>query len=631
MKKVLDFLKNVERFRNFPQSVSSLSGKKKYTWYAFYILLPLLSTIALGLCSLLLAYGNLYSSEVFFNYFSNAYIVFLNLFPPVAIFVVFYAITGIMWVSYLADSIIVIGFSLANYFMLMFRNDPLMMSDVLYVREAMEISKEGYNYRLTLPIVTAIIVCVLFTALLFVFRCRCPKALFRISSAALTLVCSLLLTGVYFDEKVYDVKTDVIDENVMNRWSPTNQYLSKGFVYPFIHSAVESMGLAPDGYDAKRAEMTLSGYKDSDIPSDKKVNVVGIMLEAFCDLETLGIDGIDEDAYSYYRKLKNENLSGKLVTNIFAAGTIDSERGFLTGFTGLEHCRRNINSYVRYFSSQGYNTWGSHPSEDWFYNRKNVNRYIGFDSFLFKENHYEEKYGEYMRNDNVVFDDIYEQYVEITKNGSEPSFGFHVTYQGHGPYDASCRGWGTGAEPLYENPSISEESGNIINNYLGSLRSTGEHLYAFVNKMKERPEPVVLVIFGDHKPWLGDNNSVYEELGISFDLSTKEGFENYYSTEYIVIANDEAKRILDNDFKGQGPDTSPCFLMNVLFDELGFEGSGFMKYTNKVREHISVINEEGIMDTSGNFYTLDFMPESLEKVYDEYINTAYYFETNFKG
>ena len=626
----LNLSEKLRDFRNFPDSAKECSRKKKHFLYGFYIVLVLVSTIALGLCSMLLAYGSSYSAVVFFKYFTNGYLIYLNLMPPVALFFILFGILRRAWIAYLVDSIVVLTLSCANHFMLMFRNDPLMFSDILYLREAIEISKEGYNYVVTPEIAFGVVTTLIFTVLLFVFRTKKPPLKTCLYFVIVSAIICVLSSGAYTDADIYDKKTDVIDEAHMNRWSPTNQYLSKGFVYPFLHSVKGALKGPPEGYDENTARELLENYTYSSIPEDKKVNVVAVMLEAFCDIESLGIEGINDEAYANYRRIRDENLHGTLVTNIFAAGTVDSERAFISGFTGLEHCRRKINSYVRYFESEGYFTSGSHPSEDWFYNRRNVNDYIGFSEYLFKENHYEARYGEYMRNDNVVFDDIFGQLVDRTKNCEKPYFGMHVTYQGHGPYATSYRGWGTDENPLYTDDSVSEESANIINNYLGSLRSTGEHLGRFVDNILDYDEPVVLLIYGDHKPWLGDSNSVYEELGISFDLSTKEGFLNYYATEYIIVANDKAKEILGKEFVGEGPMTSPCFLMNVLFDEMGFEGPSFMKYTDKVRETIAAVNHEGIIDTLGNFYSVDYLPKGVEKVYSEYLNVCYYERTNLR-
>ena len=39
-----------------------------------------------------------------------------------------------------------------------------------------------------------------------------------------------------------------------------------------------------------------------------------------------------------------------------------------------------------------------------------------------------------------------------------------------------------------------------MNNYLGSVASSGMQLAAYVVSCRDDPEPVVLVFFGDHKP-----------------------------------------------------------------------------------------------------------------------------------
>ena len=41
-------------------------------------------------------------------------------------------------------------------------------------------------------------------------------------------------------------------------------------------------------------------------------------------------------------------------------------------------------------------------------------------------------------------------------------------------------------------------------------------------------------------------------LGIDLDVSTLEGFYNYYATPYIMYANDAAKQITGNQFVGEG-------------------------------------------------------------------------------
>ena len=103
-----------------------------------------------------------------------------------------------------------------------------------------------------------------------------------------------------------------------------------------------------------------------------------------------------------------------------------------------------------------------------------------------------------------------------------------------------------------------------------------------VDAFRQIDQPVILVFFGDHKPWLGEQSVTYDALGIAIRSSSDESFRNYYATEYLFWANDAAKEVLGTELVGQGPEISPCFLMNVLFEQCGWEGPGYMKLTDEV-------------------------------------------------
>ena len=57
-----------------------------------------------------------------------------------------------------------------------------------------------------------------------------------------------------------------------------------GCLYPFLYSVQDMFPTPPEDYDPEEAASLLARYPDQDIPADRRVNVVGVMLEAFCDL-----------------------------------------------------------------------------------------------------------------------------------------------------------------------------------------------------------------------------------------------------------------------------------------------------------------------------------------------------------
>ena len=326
------------------------------------------------------------------------------------------------------------------------------------------------------------------------------------------------------------------------------------------------------------------------------MNIIAVQLEAFSDLTRLGVEGIDPEVYRAYHELEAQSYTGNLLTNIFAGGTVDTERSFVTGFPTVDSFRRDTGSYVRYFNEQGYYTEGSHSCYNWFYNRLNVNRYLGFQRYYYLEDRYGEMVGGKVAYDDKLIPDILKLFLE-REEPDRPYFNFSVTYQGHGPYSAKELNWGG---PLWSGEYDEESTWYIVNNYLSSVQDTGWWVDYLAKKLNKQDAPVVLVLFGDHKPWLGDNNSAWEDLGINLDTSTDDGYYNYYSTRYLFWANDAAKAMLGTDLVGEGPDVSPCFLMDLLFEQCGLgKGSNYMQAAHEVFSRATVVSTTGAYVENG--------------------------------
>ena len=74
----------------------------------------------------------------------------------------------------------------------------------------------------------------------------------------------------------------------------------------------------------------------------------------------------------------------------------------------------------------------------------------------------------------------------------------------------------------------------MLNNYMSNVSSTLAAMERLTRELNARPEPFVLILFGDHKPWMGNGNTGYTEIGAGFDLSQLSGFREYYSTPYLI-------------------------------------------------------------------------------------------------
>ena len=599
------------------------AGRRRFLFWLWNGGMLLLAALGITAVRLLLAVGD-YRLLIFVGYFRHPLIFLLNFLPVAALMLLGWVVTGRSWAAYLFGALPALTLAFGNYYKMVFRNDPVLFDDLLFLSEAGFMADKYHlflNGRLALVLACAVGG---FLVLFFLVRGR-PRGRVRLIALAALALGVLLGWKPYLSSAAYQNTGTNLE--YLSRWASTHQYISRGNLYPFLYSAKTAIRTPPEGYNEREIADLLNQYQDADIPEDQKVNIVGIMLEAFSDLS--GIDGVEptELVYEIYHGLQAESYTGRLVTNIFAGGTVDTERAFLTGLGTQYNWRSNVNSYVWYFRQQGYQTSGDHPSFQWFYNRENVNQYLGFVEYRFVEDYYTRFTNGQVAMDQIFFPQLTESVLEKLGTG-QPLFSFSVSYQGHGPYSSGGCGWGD-VDNYVKNENLDEASRNILANYFGSVRNTQKHLQAMVERFRQSEEPIVLVVFGDHKPWLGNANSVYEALGVNLNLSSEEGFYNYWSTEYLIWANDAAKAKLGFDFTGEGPDLSPCFLMTHLFDLLGWKGDAYNQAITPIYQTLPVLHQTGTCLENGTLHSREELEDP--ELYQCYRLLEYYRATRFTG
>ncbi len=595
----------------------------------------LVASLAIGIMSLYFGAVK-YGWDMFVSYFKVDMLVLLNLLPVVLITFLLWFITGRAGLSFGLTTAVVMTLTMVNVIMIKLRNDPLMMEDLMLISEAGGVAGD-YNLALTkgkiLGIVIAIVMVVLVSLLTHSFHMRIREGWgkFRLlMTVLLAVVMGLLWNHVYLSTRVYEA---TINHYGINHYSAVDEFQSRGFVYPFLYSYKKAIDTAPDGYDKSEAAAVMDSYEDADMDDDEKVNVIAVMLEAYADLSRLTDNEAIAEVYEPLHEIEAQSISGGVVTNVFAGGTVMTERSFLTGYTSLGNFRTASNSYVRYFASQGYTVEGSHPGYAWFYNRSNANENLGFENYYFYENYYCDtavNKDTLIRDSDVVFfEEIVDLMQESIEEDGNPYFSFNVSYQNHGPYDTDSLFREDEVYVTSEETGWSEESCNILNNYLAGVADTTEQIAETLERLEEYDEPVVFIAFGDHLPWLGDSNSVYTEVGMNISTDTTEGYLNHYTTPFFIWANSAAKEALDSDFTGEAGDVSPNFLMNELFEACGWEGSAFLQYTDTVREVSSVTTSSGAYLIDGEI-TQDVSDEEQE-IFDLYDCVQYYWRRNFQG
>ena len=583
----------------------------------------LVAGLCFGLMNLYFGTGR-YGTELFRYYFTQPYLVLWNELPFVLLILLLWALTNRAWIAFLGTGVFTLIYSWAEYWKLLARSDPIIAEDLTVVSEGLQMG--GSYITVTWQILLSAGLVILGTLFFFFFlRGRLPKLLPRLGLCALLIWAgSFLYTNVYEGNGLYN---SYPCWSKLNPWIDSNVFISKGCMFPFLHSVKSAVVTAPEGYSAPEAEALLTRYATDDIPDDRKVNVVVVMYEAFADL-SLCTDRITAaDPYAAFHALQAESLHGSLVTNIFAAGTVDTERCVLTGFSNLTSFRRIGWSYARYFASQGYALNGSHPGYEAFYNRLSINANLGIDRYYFKENHYDALSPDRLAPDAILLPEIVRLCREDLKD-ADYVFSFNVTYQNHGPYPTDSRRF---TEEYVPREGLSEACWYMINNYLWGVEDTGTQMLAMADLLREDEAPWLLVFFGDHKPWMGDQNSGYFELGVDLDSGTEESFYTYYDTEYLIWANEAARARLGDVFTGEGPAMSPCYLMNELFDRCGWAGPSYRKLSSEVRALLPVVSSKDRYLEKGVLVTAAQLSEQSRSLLNAFRCVQYYLSRDSEG
>ena len=587
---------------------------KTNVWWNVFVLF--LSGAVLTVISLTLAIGNSSKLDLFHDYFKLPVTFLLNWLPVVLLQLLLWCLCNRMWLAYLITGLIVELASAGNYFKLIFRSEPFVFSDISSVSTAFSVAG---NYALTFNtrLILAILAVLTGTIVLFFIASGRLKGKTRLLTAMIVLLSLFpLWKGVYSAERIYT--GSLVPQKDYGHIQ--YRFASKGFVYPFLYSIRDVAG-KPEHYSEKAAQEILNKFIEEDMLSEEEINVIVFQLEAFADIRKYGLKGLDDSAYQVYDDLKSESFSGTLIVNTGSGGTINTEHCCLTGDYSFYNVTKDSWSFPRIFNSWGYVTVGGHPYYS-FYNRENLNRYLGFSDYRTVDNYsgYQIgnlEHGEFY-SDCFFFDSVLDQYHQLSAEG-KPVFSFNVTMQGHAPYSTEEYLF---EKRFFDDPQASSYADHVLNNYLGTIENTQQHLVSFVQTLRDEETPVVLMLYGDHEPWMGDDNQILEELGVNVDPSTEEGFLNRYSTEYVIWANPAAKEKLNKFSVGHGETISAGYLFPLLFRQLGWKGDAYSQYLMERMESLPAITTNGCYYENGAF--TDSLTENGKRVLKEAEMLQYY-------
>lgn len=506
---------------------------------------------------------------------------------------------------------------IANYFVILFRNKPIMPADLKAIGTAKEVMG-GYSFTPTWQMILGIAVVILYAALLIktwkknksTNKQPLKKEIIRRGVSAIAAVL-LMIIG---------VNTQTFKSLSSFAWDMVllKSFHEEGMVTTYLKSVFNSIVREPEGYSRELVSGYLADYQEKQKPEGvQPTNIIMVMNEAFADLRTVGMNPAI-DVMPFIDSLDENTVEGSLYVGVFGGGTCNTEFEALTGntlaFLGpgaypyTENVTKPMFSLAQYFKDRGYLAESFHANEPQNWNRNMVYPNLGFDAFHSITDY--EKFGEVTYLHSLPADTSDYLYIESVdeEHADQPRFLFNVTMQNHAGYER----WldVEKAETVAENGNDLYVDTQI---YLSLIKASDDEVQQLVETYKDSDEPTMIIFFGDHQPALPLVAIDELYLGLASYLDN-------FKSKFFIWTNYESPKLHNMGI-------SANYLPWLIMDQGNFPMPPYIQMLGELYEHYPIISSQGVMDIDGNIYTgvAEVMDDPLIRKY-QYIQYANLFD-----
>ena len=508
----------------------------------------------------------------------------------------------------------VCALSIANRIKLEVRDEPVFPRDFGLLKEVGS-AMGAYDIHFPVGVIAVVAVTTLLLVALGIFVGCKPFPIAKLRGwlgsllgavASFVLLVVLILT-VYASNDLYN------SFHVTNAYYIPSVFNELGFPYCFCHQFTTYPVDKPEGF--RRADAESWDAQETDSVPGKPVNVIMVMNEAFSDITDSPAFAFtaENDPLANFHALQADPhaVSGHVVVPGFAGGTANTEFDVLTGMqtnalsatttSAMRVINRNLDSLFRVFAADGYRTSFFHPGNDWFYNRENVYRWFGAEKTVFIDQMAEPVYKGTWVADEYLIGLIQDEFEETVASG-ESLFHFTTTIQNHMSYTTAKYGADYDFPAVDLTVPVSEDVETMLRVYTEGVRDADDMLGSLWDYFARRQEPVVLVYFGDHLPYLGDNQKGFAELGYTEQPYWAE--LTSFETPYVIWANDAAAEALDWENAVSAlelPEQISASFLGAAVLELTGRGddTAWFSFLNDLRREAPVVQKQSYLLSDG--------------------------------
>lgn len=522
-------------------------------------------------------------------------------------------LTGRLRLALRSQTIIFMLAGLTNYYVIAFRDSPILPWDVFSLGTAASVA-DNFSYALPFRVwlVLAGFACLLLVQQLCTYRIR--QRWTRLIGSGVMLA-AVVAFGSLLQQEDAVAAMQLYDQMLMPNAVQKSNGLAGAFTMELKYLKVER----PKDYDAQECQALLAGYSSPDTASRQKLpHIIVIMDEAFSDMSYLGESLSDQGYMPFFNSLLGtpDTVSGRLHVSVLGGNTANTEFEFLTGNTmaymptGSIPYQQFIDGSLLSLASQlrerGYQTVAMHPYYATGWHRNQVYPWMGFEKLCFIEDYTDAEYVRKYVSDRSDFQQLIREYEN--REPDKPLFLFNVTMQNHG-------GYGQAFDNFTPDIQVKNIESQALSNYLSLVHMTDTALKELIDYFEKQDEEVLLVFFGDHQPNDTVAAPVWEQQGLSAKTLTPEQEALRYEVPFLIWANYDIE-------EKQDVETSANFLALEVLRQAGLEREGYYAYLEELEQEYPVISTKLVLDQDGRALSYDERKES-ERL-SEYRRLQYY-------
>lgn len=515
------------------------------------------------------------------------------------------------------SAIAIIG--VGNYFVVMFRSNPIVPWDIYSFETAMSVA-DNYVFSVDWALAEHIAMFILMLIVGVRTNIRLNKKILRpILTVAMCIPAYFYISYLWQDN--LERNTGLNDTLFNAKYMHSKDGFFVSFILDIHFLQIEE----PKNYSDEYALSLLNEQEVEKVETPEELpDIIAIMDETFSDPAVLGEFETNKDympfVHSILRGEVANTISGYADVSVLGGNTANSEFEFLTGNSMaffpngsvpyLQYIRDGISTIVPQLEEYGYTTYGTHPYRAKGWNREFIYDLMGFDYRYFQGSFpFEDKLRNYV-SDEADFKSI----LEWRNNTEGPFFMFNVTMQNHSNYGGDFDNFDPQIVAKFKNTY----SNKYLNKYLSLMYETDQDVASLLSELSQSDRKTIVVFWGDHQPNDYVVRPIYKEYGLDFDNQTYEQQQQRQKTPFFIWANYDIQEQTNVEI-------SLNYLNILLFETAGLQLDEYQTFRKNLWQgQIPMMNAVGYRNDDGDLVEYDDAPEEIQNLLNEYQNIQYY-------